>query len=100
MPDYLLLTHRDATDPARADDPDAWARYLARLRASGDFDGGSAIGEGTCFRRERAPVPAGPGPSGFLRLRAESLAAAARWLEGHPVYEAGGTVEIRELPRD
>jgi hypothetical protein len=32
-------------------------------------------------------------------VTAQSLAAARSLLAGDPVYEAGGTVEIRELPR-
>jgi hypothetical protein len=32
-------------------------------------------------------------------VNAENLAAAKSLLPGNPVYEAGGTVEIRELPR-
>ena len=36
--------------------------------------------------------------TGFIRIEAGSLAAAALLLAGNPVYEAGGTVEIRELP--
>lgn len=37
---------------------------------------------------------------GYLRVRAASLEAAEALLAGNPVYEAGGTVEIRELPKD
>ncbi len=38
--------------------------------------------------------------SGFIRIEADDLEHATRLLAGIPVYEAGGTVEIRELPRD
>ena len=38
--------------------------------------------------------------TGYIRVQAESLADARRLLEGNPVYEAGGTIEIRALPRD
>lgn len=31
---------------------------------------------------------------------ARDLEHAREYLDGNPVYEAGGTVEIRELPRD
>jgi len=36
---------------------------------------------------------------GFIRVMARDLAHARSLLPGNPVYEAGGTVEIRELPR-
>jgi hypothetical protein len=32
-------------------------------------------------------------------VQADSIDDARRFLEGNPVFEAGGTVEIRELPR-
>jgi hypothetical protein len=37
--------------------------------------------------------------SGFIRVAAADLAAARGLVAGNPVFEAGGTVEIRELPR-
>jgi hypothetical protein len=37
---------------------------------------------------------------GCIWVRADDLDQAKTVLEGNPVYEAGGTVEIRELTRD
>jgi hypothetical protein len=37
--------------------------------------------------------------SGYVRIQAESLSHAKTLVQGNPVFEAGGTVEIRELPR-
>ena len=37
--------------------------------------------------------------AGYIRVTADSLDQAKTLLAGNPVYEAGGTVEIRELPR-
>jgi hypothetical protein len=95
MADYILLMHADASAPEAG-----WDEYLVRLRQSGAFEGGSGVGGGACFRK------AGPAPgisthiSGYLRVQADNLAHAQRFLAGNPCYEAGGTVEIRELPRD
>lgn len=100
MGDYLLLMHRDATDPEAANDPAAWDLYVTNLRKHGVFDGGSAIGEGHAFRKSGQPGAGGEHLSGYLRLQAASLDQARSFLSGNPVYEAGGTVEIRELPRD
>ena len=36
--------------------------------------------------------------AGFVRVSAKDLDEACTLLAGNPVYEAGGTVEIRELP--
>ena len=100
MNDYLLLMHDDARDTAMAGDAGLWERYLEARRAMGGFDGGSSIGGGALFSKGAAPVPVHGGASGFLRVRAGSLDEAARFLAGNPVFEAGGTVEIRELPKD
>lgn len=100
MNDYLLLMHDDVRpDSTAASDAD-WADYLERLRNSGQFSGGSAIGAGACFRLGQAAAPISRQLTGYLRVRAENLEEARRFLAGNPVYEAGGTVEIRELPRD
>ncbi len=94
MPDYLFLMHDDA--PAT---DEAWPPYLARLQATGHFQGGSAIGAGLCARRTGTPPAITAHITGFLRIGAANLDEARSFLDGNPVYEAGGTVEIRELPK-
>ena len=94
MADYIFLMHDDA-----GDDEAAWEPYLRRLRASGCFAGGSAIGDGVCLRKRGAPAPVTAHLAGYIRVTAESLDQAKSLLAGNPHYEAGGTVEIRELPR-
>jgi len=102
LPDYLLLMHDDATQLGKLDSAGRtydWGPYLARLQASGNFQGGSAIGPGICARKTGvAPTITGH-LSGFIRVAANSLEEAEALLVGNPVFEAGGTVEIRELPR-
>ena len=100
MNDYLLLMLDDAADRAAADDAARWDAYLGTLRHSGRFDGGSSIGDGERVRKGHAPQAVDPALTGFIRVRAESLADAKRLLAGNPSYEAGATVEVRELPRD
>jgi hypothetical protein len=94
MPDYIFFMHGDSV----ADEP-SWEPYLRRLNESGAFEGGSAIGEGVCARKAGTPAPLTAHLVGFIRVSADSLAAARSLLPGNPVFEAGGTVEIRELPR-
>jgi hypothetical protein len=97
MADFMLLMHRDTvTDP----DDAAWGAYFARLRAAGVFQGGSAIGGGTCVRKHGAPAELAAQLTGFIRITADDLAHAQTWLAGNPVFEAGGTIEIRALPRE
>lgn len=91
--DFILLMHGDAVSS-----DDAWAPYIARLRQGGHFDGGSAIGGGACFRKSGAAVAVTAHLTGYIKLTADSLEQARSLLPGNPHYEAGGTVEIRELP--
>jgi hypothetical protein len=96
MNDYIFFMHDDArAEIASA----AWQSYFAKLRDGGHFGGGSAIGGGVCVNKNGASGPIAAQLTGYIRVRAESLDAAQRLLEGNPVYEAGGTIEIRELPR-
>jgi hypothetical protein len=99
MNEFIFFMHDDVLDRGIARDEQLWEQYLAKLRASGQFDGGSAIGQGMAFKKGRADAAAAAGVSGFLRVRAEDMEAAKRFLVGNPNYEAGGTVEVRELPR-
>ncbi len=95
MPEYMLLMHSDSTGA----DEGGWERYLAKLRASGRFEGGSAIGEGICVNKAGKAVELSRRLTGYLRVTADSLDDARALLGGNPVYEAGGTIEVRELPR-
>jgi hypothetical protein len=95
MNDYILLMHDDAGPTSDAD----WDLYFAKLRASGRFSGGSSIGAGECVRKTQPTRNIASHLTGYLRVEAGSLAEARTFLEGNPVFEAGGTVEIRELPR-
>jgi len=99
MNDYILLMH-DNVSGERRDRSDEWAAYFAKLRQAGAFQGGSAIGDGICVSKS-APVPdITRHLSGYIRLRATDLGHARELVIGNPVFEAGGIVEIRELPRD
>ena len=98
MNDYILLMHDDLSGERRLGDDD-WTTYLAKLRQVGAFQGGSSIGDGVRVSRSSATVAITRGISGYIRIRAESLDAARELVVGNPTYEAGGTVEIRELPK-
>jgi hypothetical protein len=49
-------------------------------------------------RKSGTPAPLAAHLGGFIRITARDLDHAQSFLDGNPVYEAGGTVEIRELP--
>lgn len=95
MADYLLLMHGGS-----AEDEAAWGPYLAGLRAAGALEGGSAIGGGFCATRSGDAPGITAHLNGYIRVQAASLDAARALLAGNPVFEAGGVVEVRELPVD
>jgi hypothetical protein len=99
--DYILFMHEDAHTGSDAIGDDAWEQYITDLQRGGHFEGGSAIGGGITISK------AGEGAkritrhlTGYLRIRAADLEEAKALLIGNPVFEAGGTVEIRELPAE
>ena len=94
MSDYIFLMHDDATS-----EDDAWGPYLDGLKRRGCFQGGSAIGDGVRARKDGLPTDVTAHLTGFIRVGADNLDQARSLLAGNPHFEAGGTVEIRELPR-
>jgi hypothetical protein len=94
MPEYIFLMHDDSVAREKP-----WEPYLRGLRERGVLQGGSAIGDGVCARKSDAPAPLTAHLAGFIRVKAQNLDEAKSLLSGNPVFEAGGTVEIRELPR-
>ena len=95
MADYILLMHADAHGPETG-----WDAYITSLRQSGAFEGGSTVGGGACFRKDGAAPGISAQINGYIRVQADDLAHARRFLAGNPSFEAGGTVQIRELLQD
>lgn len=94
MADFLMLMHDDASSEGD------WGPYLDKLRASGCFEGGSAIGGGVALRKDGVTKPVTRHITGYLRFEADDIAQVEALVAGNPVFENGGTVEIRTLPRD
>jgi len=94
MKDFILLMHADILHPEREED---WEPYIGRLISLGSFQGGSSIGQGQAFRKEGEAAPLTRQLTGYIKIQADSLEEANAALEGNPTYEAGGSVEIREL---
>jgi hypothetical protein len=96
MLDFILLMHNDTTSTVPSE---MWEQYLASLRERGVFLGGSAICQGESVRKTGAAASTTDHLSGFIRIRAHNLSEAKLLVTGNPVFECGGTIEIRELPR-
>lgn len=94
MKEFIVLMHADTSSPERDAD---WEDYIGRLIAEGIFQGGSSMGEGQVFRKHGQPAALTRHLVGYIKIQAEDLEAARAYLAGNPTYEAGGTVEIREL---
>ncbi len=94
MVDYIFFMHSDVLGQQVN-----WDAYLEKLKQCDAFEGGSEIGQGVCVRKSGMAPPITGHLVGYIRLRADSLNAAKALLAGNPHFEAGGTVEIRELPR-
>lgn len=97
MQDFILFMHTDTTTPVP---DDLWEPWFERLRAAQAFQGGSAIGAGEVLRKDLPAACLTSGIDGYVRIRAPDLPAARALIRGNPVYECGGSVEIRELPRE
>jgi hypothetical protein len=95
MIDYIFLMHDDAV----AENMHSWDDYIQRLKSTGSFEGGSEIGHGVCVRRNGVVPSLTAHLVGYIRVNASDIAHAQLLLAGNPHFEAGGTVEIRELPR-
>lgn len=93
--DFVLLMH---SDTERSGTPDEWTIYFKRLRESGRFQGGSTIGSGECVRKAGPPGQLHSSLGGYIRVLARDLEDAKALVSGNPVFENGGTVEVRELP--
>lgn len=94
MQEYILLMHNDAHSSPSAE---MWADYISGLRERIVFDGGSSIGDGDAFRKGAASGGKSSHLAGYIRVRAANREEAKDYLAGNPVFEHGGTVEIREL---
>lgn len=99
MNEYILFMHDDVLESTIANDEARWGQYIEALHASGQFDGGSSIGDGAVFKKNCVSQAAPLTVTGYIRVRAENMDAAREFLNGNPIFEAGGTVEIRELPQ-
>lgn len=95
MAEYLFLMHDDAT----TDETSSWEDYIEMLQEEDAFEGGSVVGDGICVRKNGQTRPVTAHLVGYIRVNAPSIAQAQSLLAGNPHFEAGGTVEIRELPR-
>jgi hypothetical protein len=95
MKEFIFLMHGDGP-PGQDED---WGSYIQSLQASGHFRGGSALGVGACVRKDGVIRSITSHLSGFIRVEAKTFEDAKTLVAGNPVFEGGGTVEIRELPQ-
>ena len=100
MPDFILFMHNDLGNTKRQGESLAWSQYIEKLQAKGVFQGGSSIGSGVCKNVSGSKTNITSHLVGYIRIQANSMRHVEELLVGNPVFEAGGTVEIRELPTE
>jgi hypothetical protein len=96
MKQFIMLMHNDVTMPEVATH---WPRYVAQLEQLGALRGGSSFGTGQALRQGTTAPPLSS-LVGYMLVAAPDLATAQRYVVGNPTYDAGGTVELRELVED
>lgn len=97
MPTFLFLMNSDTTRPERVED---WGSFVQGLIATKRLLGGSSLGNGVAVRKNDEAMERATSHVGYLLIEAADLDDARALLEGNPVFEAGGTVEIHELVPD
>ncbi len=97
MKHFLLIMH---TDIGRAISPVDWESYIRKLQQTGNFNGGSSVGQGQSFKKGVASETVSHWIGGYMVISAEDHAQARSLIDGNPVFAAGGTVELRDLPED
>lgn len=95
MAEFMLRMHDDVAQDENTRD---WRTYLEFLSAEGVLRGGSAIGPGVCIQLSGAVSDVTRRIVGYVKIEARDLDHAKHLAQTNPIYEAGGTVEVRELP--
>ena len=92
--EYILFIHNNS-DVTPTDE--AWQMFFEAARASGMFQGGSAIAN--AMQLGNKPVAATTASvGGFMRFASNDRQAVIELLHQHPVLVNGGTLELCEMP--
>lgn len=92
--EYIVLIRNNATSPASSNE---WDGFFDRAKSSGMFKGGSALGSAFVMGKE-VDEQASSMLGGFMRFDSESTTELKALLETHPVVQAGGSIEVVEMP--
>jgi len=91
MPQFVMLM----IDSAPGAD---WESYVSGLIAKGNFNGGSSLGNGVTVTRQGSREH--HSVKGYIRISAKDITEARALVEGNPVYESGGAIELLEEIED
>ena len=95
MSQYLLLIQNNAKTPTT---PPEWDAFFVAAKASGMFQGGSALGERVVVG-DTSSAQSTQHIGGFMRFDADDRTKILELLKRHPVVLHGGSVELCEMPR-
>lgn len=96
MAEFILLMHNDVT---RQTTPEEWERYIGSLHTGKHFVGGSAMGGGASVKADKTSDKITAHLGGYIVITANNLDEAKALTKENPTRLAGGTVEVRDLPR-
>jgi hypothetical protein len=95
MTQYLLLIQGNARTRPTTDE---WDRFFAAARATGWFQGGSALGSRTVLGETQTALSSAH-LVGYMRFDSDDRAALLELLRQHPIVIHGGSVELCEMPQ-
>ena len=94
MTQYLLLIQNNAKTQAT---PGEWDRFFNTARASGTFEGGSALGDRVLVGDTQSALSTRH-IAGYMRFDSDDRGEILELLKQHPVGLHGGSVELCEMP--
>jgi hypothetical protein len=95
MTQYLLLIQNNAKSKTT---PAEWDRFFAAAKASGMFEGGSALGDRVIIGDAQS-AQSTMFIGGYMRFAADDKAKLLELLKSHPAVVHGGSVELCEMPK-
>ncbi len=93
--EYILFVHGNSEVEARKEE---WDNFFEAARSSGIFRGGSEIGNRILLGTKDVPNTT-DSIAGYMLFESDSINDIKLLLELHPVYIAGGSLELCELPK-
>ncbi len=109
MKEYLLIFRSEAMDPTKAtpeqqaEGMEKWKNWMGSLAQQGKFTSGQPLTGDGRFMHSKTKITDAPFAegkevvSGYLLIKGNDYNDAVESSKGCPVFDNGGTVEVREI---